>query len=194
MPLQALQAFFGEPINTLTYLVSDPATRQTVAIDHDHGSGKASAASADRVLDAPRSGGLTVAWVLETHAHAYHLSTARYIRQRTGAQVAIGEHIRDAQTIFRPGFNFDDMSGDGSEFDRLLKDGETLRIGCVRRDAPTARRHPGGTHNAAAVDPGQHPGWPTPPRRIQRRALPQDPHPDGRVNSRMDDTAPSKVR
>ena len=117
----------------MTYLVWDPATRQAAVIDpvldYDHRSGKASTASADRVLDAARADDLTIAWVLETHAHADHLSAAPYIRQRTNARVAIGEHIRDVQTIFRPVFNLDDVSGDGSEFDRLLKDGETLQIG-----------------------------------------------------------------
>jgi len=128
-----IQAFFDEPTNTVTYLVSDPQTRQAAVIDpvldYDHRSGKASTASADRVLEKARDDGLAIVWVLETHAHADHLSAAPYIRQRTNAQVAIGEHIRDVQTIFRPVFNVDDVSGNGSEFDRLLKDGETFHIG-----------------------------------------------------------------
>ncbi|MFT3801045.1 MAG: MBL fold metallo-hydrolase [Burkholderiaceae bacterium] len=128
-----IQAFFDEPTNTVTYLVSDPNTHQAAVIDpvldYDHRSGNASTASADRVLEAARRDGLSIAWVLETHAHADHLSAAPYLRQRTGARVAIGEHIRDVQTIFRPVFNLDDVSGDGSEFDRLFSDGDTFRIG-----------------------------------------------------------------
>lgn len=134
MPSQArIQSFFDQATNTVTYLVWDPETLQAAVIDpvldYDHRSGKASTESADRVLEAARTQGLSIAWVLETHAHADHLSAAPHIRQRTSAQVAIGEHIRDVQAIFRPIFNLDDISGDGSEFDRLLKDGETIRIG-----------------------------------------------------------------
>lgn len=128
-----IQAFFDEASNTLTYLVSDPVTRQAAVIDpvldYEQRSGRASTASADRVLAAARAAGLDVVWVLETHAHADHLSAAPYIRQHTGARVAIGEHIREVQGIFRPVFNLDDVSGDGSEFDRLLRDGETFMLG-----------------------------------------------------------------
>lgn len=136
MPSSAqIQAFFDEVTNTVTYLVSDPATGQAAVIDpvldYDHRSGKASTTSADRVLRAAREGELTIAWVLETHAHADHLSAASYLKQHTGAKVAIGEHIRDVQVIFRPVFNLSDVSGDGSEFDRLFCDGETFLIGSL---------------------------------------------------------------
>lgn len=128
-----IQAFFDEATQTVTYLVADPATRQAAVIDpvldYDHRSGKASTASADHVLAAAREQALQIAWILETHAHADHLSAAPYLKERTGARVAIGEHIRDVQTLFRPVFNLDDVSGDGSEFDHLLKDGETLSLG-----------------------------------------------------------------
>src|SRR5690606_34048774 len=89
----------------------------------------ASTVSADRVLEAAVAAGLTIIWILETHAHADHLSAAPYLRQRTGAQVAIGEHIRDVQAIFGPFFNLADVSLDGSEFDRLLKDGYVGTLG-----------------------------------------------------------------
>jgi glyoxylase-like metal-dependent hydrolase (beta-lactamase superfamily II) len=72
---------------------------------------------------------LTIDWVLETHAHADHLSAAPYVKLKTGAKVGIGEHIRKVQKIFRPVFNALDVSGDGSEFDHLFTDGETFRIG-----------------------------------------------------------------
>jgi len=128
-----IQAFFDEATYSISYLVSDPATRRAAVIDpvldYDHASGRASTQSADRMLQAAGDAGLSIEWVLETHAHADHLSAAPHVRRRTGAPVAIGEHIRDVQAIFRSVFNLDDVSGDGSEFDRLLRDGETLSIG-----------------------------------------------------------------
>lgn len=129
----AIKAFFDEPTNTVSYLVSDPVTRLGAVIDpvldFEHRSGKADIRSADAILKYGADAGITIAWVLETHAHADHLSGAPYIKAKTGAKVAIGEHIRDVQRIFRPVFNATDVSGDGSEFDRLLADGETLAIG-----------------------------------------------------------------
>ena len=131
-----IQAFFDEATNTVTYLVSDPATWQAAVIDpvldYDHRSGKVSTASADQVLAAAGAQALEVVWILETHAHADHLSAAPYLKTRTGGRVAIGEHIRDVQAIFRPVFNLDDVSGDGGEFDHLLRDGETLAIGDLK--------------------------------------------------------------
>jgi glyoxylase-like metal-dependent hydrolase (beta-lactamase superfamily II) len=128
-----IKAFFDEPTNTVSYLVCDPATRQGTVIDpvldYDNRSGKADVRSADAILKYAADSGITIAWVLETHAHADHLSGAPYIKAKTGAKVAIGEHIRDVQRIFRPVFNATDVSGDGSEFDKLLTDGETLTIG-----------------------------------------------------------------
>jgi len=70
-----------------------------------------------------------VKWILETHAHADHLSAAAYLKAVTGAKTAIGEHIRDVQKVFAPIFDAQDMTGDGAPFDRLLKDGETLTVG-----------------------------------------------------------------
>jgi glyoxylase-like metal-dependent hydrolase (beta-lactamase superfamily II) len=75
--------------------------------------------------------GVTIKLILETHAHADHLSGAPYIKLKTGAPVAIGEHIKDVQKIFRPIFNAADVSGDGSEFDHLFKDGEHFKIGTI---------------------------------------------------------------
>ena len=134
-----IKAFFDEPTNTVSYLVGDPQTKQAAVIDpvldYDHKSGKADVRSADAILKYAAEQGVTIAWVLETHAHADHLSGAPYIKSKTGAKVAIGEHIKDVQRIFRPVFNADDVSGDGSEFDKLLADGETLKIGNLTVEA-----------------------------------------------------------
>ncbi|MGE0851288.1 MAG: MBL fold metallo-hydrolase [Hyphomicrobiaceae bacterium] len=131
----AIRAFFDEPTNTVSYLVSDPATRRAAVIDpvldYDHRTGKASAKSADAILAAAKTANLSIEWVLETHAHADHLSGAPYVKLKTGAKVGIGEQIREVQRIFRPVFNATDVSGDGSEFDHLFKDGERFRLGTL---------------------------------------------------------------
>jgi glyoxylase-like metal-dependent hydrolase (beta-lactamase superfamily II) len=128
-----VRAFFDEPTNTISYLVADPETKRAAIVDpvldYDHKSGKASTKSADAILAAAAEAGLQVDWVLETHAHADHLSGAPYLKLKTGAQVGIGEHIRDVQKIFRPVFNATDVKGDGSEFDRLFADGERFPLG-----------------------------------------------------------------
>jgi glyoxylase-like metal-dependent hydrolase (beta-lactamase superfamily II) len=128
-----IRAFFDEPTNTVSYLVADPKTKRAAVIDpvldYDHRSGKAATKSADVILEVAAAEGFTVDWVLETHAHADHLSGAPYIKLKTGAKVGIGEHIREVQRIFRPVFNATELKGDGSEFDHLFKDGETFSLG-----------------------------------------------------------------
>lgn len=130
-----IRAFFDEPTNTISYLVADPETKRAAVIDpvldYDHASGKAATKSADTILEAAEADGFAIDWVLETHAHADHLSGAPYIKLKTGAKVGIGEHIRDVQKIFRPVFNATDVKGDGSEFDHLFADGERFRIGSL---------------------------------------------------------------
>jgi glyoxylase-like metal-dependent hydrolase (beta-lactamase superfamily II) len=114
-------------------LVGDPETRRAAVVDpvfdYDHKSGKADVASAETVMAKAAEEGFAIDWVLETHVHADHLSAAPYIKLKTGAKVAIGENIRLVQQIFRPIFNALDVSGSGAEFDVLVKDGDTLRIG-----------------------------------------------------------------
>lgn len=128
-----IRAFFDEPTNTVSYLVADPETKRAAVIDpvldYDHASGKASTRSADAILAAAAEDGLGIDWVLETHAHADHLSGAPYLKLKTGAKVGIGEHIREVQKIFRPVFNATDLKGDGSEFDRLFADNERFPLG-----------------------------------------------------------------
>ena len=136
MPSQpVIDAFFDPATFTITYLVSDSGSGRAAIIDpvldYDHRSGKATTASVDRVLAKTDERGLQVDWILETHAHADHLTAAPLIKARTGAQVAIGEHIREVQKIFAKVFNADDVSADGREFDRLVRDGERLPLGSL---------------------------------------------------------------
>ena len=132
-PKPKISAYFDEPTNTVTYLVSDPATGQAAIIDpvldYDHRSGKAGIASSARIVADAAAQGLTVAWVLETHAHADHLTAAAYIKAQTGAAIAIGDRIGTVQDVFRNVFDLQDVSNTGAEFDLLLKDGDVIPLG-----------------------------------------------------------------
>jgi glyoxylase-like metal-dependent hydrolase (beta-lactamase superfamily II) len=128
-----IEAFFDEATFTISYLVTDPGSGRAAIVDpvldYDHRSGKISTASADSLLARLAEHGRKIDWILETHAHADHLSAAQYLKARTGAAIVIGEHIRDVQRIFAPVFNAADVSGEGREFDRLVRDGERLQLG-----------------------------------------------------------------
>ena len=146
MPVKPIiHAFFDEPTNTVSYLVADPETKRAAIIDpvldYDHKSGQGSVKSVDAILAKAADEGFKIDWVFETHAHADHLSGAPYIKIKTGAKVAIGERIREVQKIFRPVFNAMDVSGDGSEFDRLFKDGDAFVIGNLKGEVLATPGH-----------------------------------------------------
>ena len=127
-------AFFDEPTFTVTYVVSDPLTRQAAVIDSvwdfDHASGRTSFASADAIIAYVKAERLTVAWILETHAHADHLSAAPYLQGKLGGKLGIGREIVTVQGVFGKIFNEGtEFARDGSQFDHLLNDGDTLIIG-----------------------------------------------------------------
>jgi glyoxylase-like metal-dependent hydrolase (beta-lactamase superfamily II) len=135
MSYVSIRPFFDEATNTVSYLIFDPATRQGAVIDPvldwDHRSGEADTRSADQLIETARQEGVAIALILETHAHADHLTAAPYIKQRCGGQIAIGEHIKDVQRIFRPVFAADDVKPEGADFDLLLRDGERLKLGTL---------------------------------------------------------------
>ena len=134
------QAFFDPATWTVTYVVWDHASRHAAVIDpvldYDFKSGHTHTASADRVLAYVAEQHLQIDWILETHAHADHLSAAHYLKGRVGGRMAIGEHIREVQVGFAKVFNFErSFVPDGSQFDHLFKDGETFMIGRVEATA-----------------------------------------------------------
>ncbi|MGK2941254.1 MAG: MBL fold metallo-hydrolase [Immundisolibacter sp.] len=129
-----IDSFFDSVTGTWSYLVVDPGTQQAAIIDpvldFDAASARIARSSADRIVETARQRGLTVAWILETHAHADHLSAAAYLKQQFAAPVAIGIGIREVQETFARVFNLGpDFACDGSQFDRLLGDGEVLPLG-----------------------------------------------------------------
>ena len=129
-----VKTFFDEPTFTATHVVHDPVTKAAAVIDSvmdfDQASGRTSYESADSVIDYVRAAQLTVKWLLETHAHADHLSAAPYLQERLGGRIAIGEQIRNVQKAFGELFNEGPaFARDGSQFDRLLADGDRFPLG-----------------------------------------------------------------
>jgi|UniRef100_C5D130 glyoxylase-like metal-dependent hydrolase (beta-lactamase superfamily II) len=136
----SVQAFFDPRTGTVSYLVWDPGSLRAAVIDpvldYDFKSGHTGTASVDRVLACVAEHGLQVDWILETHAHADHLSAASHLQERLGGRIAIGEHIRTVQATFKTLFNLErGFLPDGSQFDHLFKDGETFRIGAIEATA-----------------------------------------------------------
>lgn len=135
----AVHAFFDEATNTLTYLLREPEGRACAVIDSvldfDYASGRTDTRSADAVIAFIREHGLDLQWILETHVHADHLSAAPYIQERLGGRIGIGERITTVQETFGKVFNEGTrFQRDGSQFDRLFRDGDSLMIGQLRGD------------------------------------------------------------
>jgi glyoxylase-like metal-dependent hydrolase (beta-lactamase superfamily II) len=128
-----IKAFFDEQTFTVSYLVWDGATRAAAIIDpvldYDPKSGRTSTRSAEALLAAARQADLKLDWILETHAHADHLSAGAWLRERTKARIVIGEHITQVQKTFKALFNVPSQSVDGSDFDQLVSDGDRLKLG-----------------------------------------------------------------
>jgi len=132
-PRPNVQAFFDKATHTVSYLVWDPATLQAAIVDpvldYDPAAARTSTGSADAILGALWERDLKLAWILETHAHADHLTAAHHLHGATGAPVVIGRHIDRVQKTFAPLFDAGDVVTDGSAFDRLVEDGDVLPLG-----------------------------------------------------------------
>ena len=131
---------------TVTYVVHQGVGTSCAIIDpvldYDPKSGRTSHASADKVIDYVRANRLKVEWLLETHAHADHLTAAPYLKARLGGKTAIGDHIAAVQKVFKGIFNLEaEFKIDGSQFDHLLKDGEEIRVGAMVGRAMFAPGH-----------------------------------------------------
>lgn len=130
-----IRPFFDPATFTLTYVVFDPASRDAIIIDpvldYDVLASRTSTTSVEALAAFVRERGLAVHYVLETHAHADHLSGSQWLRRELGAKVAIGERIRDVQVTFKDVFDLPQLAVDGSQFDRLLADGEVFSAGSL---------------------------------------------------------------
>ena len=131
-----VQGFFDKATWTVTYVVHNgPGSACAIidsVLDYDPKSGRTRTTSADQVIEFVRAHQLTVDWILETHAHADHLSAAPYLKKHLGGQIAIGEQITRVQKVFKGIFNLEpQFKLDGSQFDRLLADGQSLAVGSL---------------------------------------------------------------
>lgn len=129
-----VKGFFDEATNTVSYVVKDPKSSSCAVVDSvmdiDYAAGRISYQSADEIIRYIQDSGLKVEWLIETHAHADHLSAAPYIQGKLGGKLGIGENIRIVQEVFGKIFNEGtEFQRDGSQFDRLFKDGDTYTIG-----------------------------------------------------------------
>lgn len=136
----SIQPFFDPVTGTVSYVLSDPASRMAAVIDpvldYAPASGRTDTSSADRILSYLHDQQLTQQWILETHAHADHLSAAAYLRQRAGGRIAIGAPIRQVQGVFKKLYNLGaEFQADGSQFDQLFADGDTFMIGTLQARA-----------------------------------------------------------
>jgi glyoxylase-like metal-dependent hydrolase (beta-lactamase superfamily II) len=146
-PDVSIRSFFDERTGTFSYVVADPLANAAAVIDpvlgFDMKSGRTDSTGADAILAHLREHGLGLQWILETHAHADHLSSARYLQTHAGGRIGIGEHITQVQATFRTLYNLErGFLPDGSQFDHLFKDGERFHIGALE---VTALHVPGHT-------------------------------------------------
>lgn len=141
-----IQHFYDQPTGTLSYVVSDSATGKAMIIDpvlaYSMVSGRTDPGPSDALIDYIRENRLELEWILETHAHADHLTGAQYIKSKLGGRVAIGEGIREVQDHFGPVFNLGAaFAADGSDFDHLFTDGEVFQLGNLQCEVMATPGH-----------------------------------------------------
>lgn len=129
-----VKAFFHKPTFTVSYVVSDPDSRKAIiidsALDYDNASGRTATTAADEVIDFVKAQELDVEWILETHVHADHLTAAPYLQEKLGGIIGIGGVVKEVQSTFKKVFNCgDEVADDGSQFQHLFQDGETVEVG-----------------------------------------------------------------
>ena len=129
-----VKGFFDSATNTISYVVADDATKQCAIIDsvldYEPHSATVSFENADKIIEYIKDRGYRVEWILETHVHADHLSAAPYLKERLGGKIAIGEKILEIQKVFGKVFNEGtEFERDGSQFDRLFKEGDEFSVG-----------------------------------------------------------------
>ncbi|OWY09117.1 MBL fold metallo-hydrolase [Thioclava sp. JM3] len=131
-----VKAFFDTATFTVSYVVKDPGSKACAVVDSvldfDYSSGRTDTKSADEVIAYVQENGLEVEWILESHVHADHLSAAPYIQERVGGKIGIGDRIQVVQDTFGKIFNEGtEFQRDGSQFDRLFKEGDTFSVGAL---------------------------------------------------------------
>jgi glyoxylase-like metal-dependent hydrolase (beta-lactamase superfamily II) len=134
-----VKAFFDEATNTISYVVREPQGHACAIVDsvldYDPASGRTDTSSADAIIAWVKAEGLTVAWILESHVHADHLSAAPYLQQHLGGKIGIGSNITIVQNTFGKIFNEGtEFQRDGSQFDALFAEGDTFHIGQLRAE------------------------------------------------------------
>lgn len=130
-----VKAFFDQATNTVSYVVSDAQTGRAAVIDpvldFDPHSGRTGTVAADAIVSYVKDSGLGVDWILETHVHADHLSSAPYLRRILGGSISIGKEVASVQKTFKTIFNLQSLATDGSQFDRLFSDGDNFEVGRI---------------------------------------------------------------
>lgn len=140
-----VRSFFDPRTSTFSHVAWDEATRKAAVIDavldYDEAAGRVSHAGVEVIIDYLRANALEAVWIIDTHAHADHLSAAWFLRERLGARIGIGARIREVQAQFGKLFGLADFRADGSQFDHLFEDGETYRVGGIAARALATPGH-----------------------------------------------------